>query len=471
MKVDIISIVKEIFAKIGDAREVNIGLKLAQRLAKTQANENEQAEPEIKKKTKIRKFFDKFLDFITSPGVGTILTVFGAITTLSSPLGIAVGATIAAVTMVSYSIARIRATLRMRTIKRTQQKDLLLDSLDQKIEKTLEKPVNPKLREMANQEIMSILKKSISDEPANKDKKLVNIISSKIRYFGLTGVANWVLSILSLNPASIALSSTSLMLVNGSSYFGEADYRKNKDLLDSEVSEKEGKLIQYLKKELGIEDKYIDKLSNQDLLKILSIKEAEISCGRKKYESDEEMQKALKVETKKCEDVNLTGYKPEVGFVQDFGNLFLNSFSSQQHGKFFAPLSHRENVEKTTQDDELQNLNAFKKDKLLQMDGKGKDIEMTEINHHHIEPIVIPQHHSVKDIIKEEGDKLKKHSGTHQQSVSDIIKGDSDKGASIEMTEINRKHDKTFVVTEEHHFREDIIHERDTKNGEKTIAK
>ncbi|WHA05364.1 hypothetical protein N3Z17_02315 [Candidatus Bandiella numerosa] len=471
MKVDIISIVKEIFAKIGDAREVNIGLKLAQRLAKTQANENEQAEPEIKKKTKIRKFFDKFLDFITSPGVGTILTVFGAITILSSPLGIAVGATIAAVTMVSYSIARIRATLRMRTIKRTQQKDLLLDSLDQKIEKTLEKSVNPKLREMANQEIMSILKKSISDEPANKDKKLVNIISSKIRYFGLTGVANWVLSILSLNPASIALSSTSLMLVNGSSYFGEADYRKNKDLLDSEVSEKEGKLIQYLKKELRIEDKYIDKLSNQDLLKILSIKEAEISCGRKKYESDEEMQKALKVETKKCEDVNLTGYKPEVGFVQDFGNLFLNSFSSQQHGKFFAPLSHRENVEKTTQDDELQNLNAFKKDKLLQMDGKGKDIEMTEINHHHIEPIVIPQHHSVKDIIKEEGDKLKKHSGTHQQSVSDIIKGDSDKGASIEMTEINRKHDKTFVVTEEHHFREDIIHERDTKNGEKTIAK
>ena len=471
MKVDIISIVKEIFAKIGDAREVNIGLKLAQRLAKTQANENEQAEPEIKKKTKIRKFFDKFLDFITSPGVGTILTVFGAITTLSSPLGIAVGATIAAVTMVSYSIARIRATLRMRTIKRTQQKDLLLDSLDQKIEKTLEKPVNPKLREMANQEIMSILKKSISDEPANKDKKLVNIISSKIRYFGLTGVANWVLSILSLNPASIALSSTSLMLVNGSSYFGEADYRKNKDLLDSEVLEKEGKLIQYLKKELGIEDKYIDKLSNQDLLKILSIKEAEISCGRQKYESEEKMKEAFKIEAKKCEDVNLTGYKPEVGFVQDFGNLFLNSFSSQQHGKFFAPLSHRENVEKTTQDDELQNLNAFKKDKLLQMDGKGKDIEMTEINHHHIEPIVIPQHHSVKDIIKEEGDKLKKHSGTHQQSVSDIIKGDSDKGASIEMTEINRKHDKTFVVTEEHHFREDIIHERDTKNGEKTITK
>jgi len=497
MKVDIISVIKEIFGRIGDAREANIGLKLAERLAKTQANENEQAEPEIKKKTKIRKFFDKFLDFITSPGVGTILIVFGAITTLSSPLGIAVGATIAAVTMVSYSIARIRATLRMRTIKRTQQKDLLLDSLDQKIEKTLEKPVNPelremanKVREMANEEIRSILKKSISNEPVNRDKGNVNIISGKIRYFGLTGVANWVLSILSLNPASIALSSTSLMLVNGSSYFGETDYRKNKDLLDSEVSEKEGKLIQYLKKELGIEDKYIDKLSNQDLLKILSIKEAEISCGRKKYESDEEMQKALKVETKKCEDVNLTGYKPEVGFVQDFGNLFLNSFSSQQHGKFFAPLSHRENVEKTTQDDELQNLNAFKKDKLLQMDGKqmdgkGKDIEMTEINHHHIEPIVIPQHHSVKDIIREEGDKLKKHSGTHQQSVSDIIKGDSDKGVSVKMTEMINPSAKNALVyqsvtkehqsvTEAHHFREDIIHKRNgslIKSDEKVITK
>jgi len=431
MKVDIISVIKEIFGRIGDAREVNIGLKLAKRLAKTQANENELAETEIKKKSKIRKFFDKLfdklLDFITSPGVGTVLTIFGAITTLASPLGIAVGATIAAITMVSYSITRIRATLRMRTIKRTQQKDLLLDSIDQKIEneKTLEKPVNPKLREMANKEILEILmknipKKNISDEPINKDKKIVNIISGKIRYFGLTGVANWVLSILSLNPASIALSSTSLMLVNGSSYFGEADYRKNKDLLDREVSEKEVKLIQYLKKELGIEDKYIDKLSNQDLLKILSIKEAEISCGRKKYESDEEMQKALKVETKKCEDVNLTGYKPEVGFVQDFGNLFLNSFSSQQHGKFFAPLSHRENVEKTTQDDELQNLNAFKKDKLLQMDGKGKDIEMTEI----------------------------------RPNTKNVLVYQS--------------------VTEAHHFREDIIHERNgslTRDDKKTITK
>jgi hypothetical protein len=201
---------------------------------------------------------------------------------------------------------------------------------------------------------------------------------------------------------------------------------------------------EYLKKELGIDEKYIDKLSNQDLLKILSIKEAEISCGRKKYESDEEMQKALKVETKKCEDVNLTGYKPAVGFVQDFGNLFLNSFSSQQHGKFFAPLSHRGNVEKTTQDDELQNLNAFKKDKLLQIDGKGKDIEMTDM-------------------------RTDTHPPHDRVSTSQVDK--LDKGASIEMTEINRKHDKTFVVTGEHHFREDIIHERDTKNGEKTIAK
>jgi hypothetical protein len=470
MKVDIISIIKEIFGRIGEIREANTGLGLAKRLAKTQANESEQAKTEIKKKTKARKFFDKLLDFITSPGVGTALIIFGAITTLASPFGIAVGATIAAITMVSYSIARIRATLRMRTIKRTQQKDLLLDSLDQKIEKTLEKAVNPKLREMANQEIMSILKKSISDEPANKDKKIVNIISGKIRYLGLTGVANWVLSILSLNPASIALSSTSLMLGNGASYFGETDYRKNKDLLDSEVSKKEEKLIQYLKKELGIEDKYIDKLSNQDLLKILSIKEAEISCGRKKYESDEEMQRALKVEAKKCEDINLTGYKPEVGFVQDFGNLFLNSFSSQEYGKFFAPLSHKENTEKTTQEDELRDLNRIDKR------GKGVNIEMTEmteINHHHENLVVKAPHHSVKDIIKEEGDKLKEHSSIHQRPLSGIIIGDSGKGGSIEMTVINHNRDKP-TVTKEHHFREDVIHERDgslTRNGGKTITK
>lgn len=119
------------------------------------------------------------------------------------------------------------------------------------------------------------------------------------------------------------------------------------------------------------------------------------------------------------------------------------------------------------------------------MDGKGKDIEMTEINHHHIEPIVIPQHHSVKDIIREEGDKLKKHSGTHQQSVSDIIKGDSDKGVSVKMTEMINPSAKNALVyqsvtkehqsvTEAHHFREDIIHKRNgslIKSDEKVITK
>lgn len=389
------------------------GSDFVRSLAKTQAKENEQVKTEIKKKTRARKFFDKLLDFITSPGVGTVLTVFGAIACLSSPLGITIGATIAAVTMASYSVARIRSTLRMRTIKKTQKKELLLDSIGQKINRALDRSVNPELRKVANQEIMKVLEKSISDKPANRDKKIVNIISGKIRYLGLTGSANWVLSMLSLNPMSIALSSTSMVLSNGLSYFGETDYRKDKDLLDKEVLEKEERLTQYLKRELGIEDKYISKLSNKALLEILSIKEAEISCDGKAYKSDTEMKDALVNNTKKYQGANLQEYEPEVGFVKDFGSLFINSFSSKKYGEFFVPLSHRENLEKTTQEIELQELNASKKDELIQVDGRGKvfDIEMTEITHFDQRPS--NAHHSVKDIIKEEEVKHKEHSGEH----------------------------------------------------------
>jgi F0F1-type ATP synthase assembly protein I len=415
IKVNIILIIKEVFTEIGRIRMASSGSDFAKHLAKTQARENEQTSIKAKEKTKARKFFDKSLDFITSPGVGTVLTVFGAITCLSSPLGMIIGAAIAIVTMTSYSIARIRSTLRMRTIKRAQKKDLLLDSLDQKINKTLDKPASPELRKVANQKIMKILEKSISDEPISRDKKIVNIISGKIRYLSLTGAANWVLSILSLNPASIALSSTSMVLSNGLSYVGEIDYRKDKDLLDKEVLEKEGKLMQFLKRELGIEDKCISKLSNKALLKILSIKEAEISCDGKIYKSDAEMKDALDNNAKKYKDVNLQEYELEVGFIKDFGNLFVNSFSSQKYGEFFVPLSHRENLEKTTQDVQLQELNAFKKDELIQVDGRGKgvDIEMTEINQYDQKPSISKAHHSVKDIIKEEGVKHKEHLGEH----------------------------------------------------------
>ncbi len=415
IKVNIVLIIKELFTEIGRIRMAVSGSDFARRLAETQARENEQAKTEIKKKTKARKFFDKLLDFITSPGVGTVLTIFGAITCLSSPLGVTIGATIAAVTMVSYSIARIRATLRMRTIKRTQKKELLLDNIEQKINRALDKSVNPKLRKVSNQEIMKILEKSISDEPVNRDKKIVNIISGQIRYLGLTGAANWALSMLSLNPVSIALTSTSMVLSNGLSYFGEIDYRKDKDLLDKEVLEKEEKLTQYLKRELGIEGKYVSKLSNKALLKILSIKEAEISCDGKTYKSDAEMKDALVNNAKKYQDVNLQEYKPEVGFIKDFGNLFINSFSSKKYGEFFVPLSHRENLEKTTQGVELQELNAFKKDELIQVDGRGKvfDIEMTDTNHSGQKQSANKVHHSVKDIIKEEEVRHKEHSGEH----------------------------------------------------------
>ncbi len=416
IKVNIILIIKEVVAEIGRIRMAASGSDLAKHLTKIQAGENEQIKTKIKKKTKIREFFDKSLDFITSPGVGTILTVFGAITCLSSPLGMAIGATIAIVTTISYSLARIRSTLRMRTIKRAQKKDLLLDNIDQKISKTLDKPVNPELRKEANQKIMKILEKRVSDKPVTKEKGTTSLISGKIRYLSLTGAANWVLSILSLNPLSIALSSTSMLLSNGLSYAGEINYRKDKDLLDREVSEKEEKVTLYLKKELGIEDKFINKLSNKDLLKILSIKEAEISCDGKTYKSDSEMKDALVNNAKKYQDVNLQEYEPEVSFIKDFGNLFINSFSSQKYGEFFVPLGHRENLEKTTQDAELHDLNAFKQDELIQIDGKGKgvDIEMTDFNQHNSIPIATKAHHSVKDIIKEEESKHKGHStGEH----------------------------------------------------------
>lgn len=413
IKVNIVLIIKEVFTEISRIRMAVGGSDFAKYLVKTQASENEQTKTEIKKKTKAKKFFDKSLDFITSPGVGMVLTVFGAITCLSSPLGIVIGSTIAAITMASYSVARIRSTLRMRTIKRAQKKDLLLDSLDQKINQTLDKSVNPELRKAANQKIMKIIEKRISDKPIVEEKSATNSISGKIRYLSLTGAANWVLSILSLNPASIALSSTSMVLSNGLSYFGETGYRKDKDLLDREVLEKEEKLTQYLKRELGIEDKYIGKLSNKALLEILSIKEAEISCAGKIYKSDDEMKDALGNNAKKYKDVNLQEYEPEVGFIKDFGNLFVNSFSSQKYEEFFVPLSHRENLDKTTQDVELQELNAFNKDELIQVNGRGKgvDIEMTEINQYDQKPSISKAHHSVKDIIKEEGVKHKEHSG------------------------------------------------------------
>ena len=414
IKVNIIFFIKEVFTEIGRIRMVSSGSDFVKHLAKTQSRENGQTLIKAKEKTKARKFFDKSLDFITSPGVGTVLTVFGAITCLSSPLGMIIGAAIAIVTITSYSIARIRSTLRMRAIKRAQKKDLLLDNLDQKINKTLDNPVSPELRKVANQKIMKILEKSISEELISRNKKIVNIISGKIRYLSLTGAANWVLSILSLNPVSIALSSTSMVLSNGLSYFGETDYRKDKDLLDKEVLAKEEKLMQYLKRELGIEDKYIRKLPNKVLLEILSIKEAEISCDGKVYKSDAEMKDALGNNAKKYKDVNLQEYELEVGFIKDFGNLFVNSFSSQKYGEFFVPLSHRENFKKTTQDDQLQELNSFKKDELIQVDGRGKgvDIEMSDINHSDQKPSISKVHHSIKEMIKEEV-KHKEHSGEH----------------------------------------------------------
>ena len=105
-----------------------------------------------------------------------------------------------------------------------------------------------------------------------------------------------------------------MIVGNGLGYYGETGYRKDKDLLDKEVSEKEQKLIEYLKVELGIEDKFINTLSNKDLLKILSIKEAESSCHRKLYNSIQDMRKELITHTKSYEDINLEEFPVQRSF-------------------------------------------------------------------------------------------------------------------------------------------------------------
>ena len=355
---NIILIVKEFFSEIGRAR---LTLSTVE-FIKSLTNEKNKSEEKDLDQTTTKSKPNKFLDLLTSPGVGTLLTVFGVITCLYSPLGIAIGGTVAAITTISYSLAMIRSTLRMKTIKNTQNKDLLLDNIIEKVEILSTKQPNPELKEVVNEEIKKVINKKITDEKINKPKNIINSISGNVRYLSLTGTANWILSILTLNPLSIAISSTAMIVGNGLSYYGETYYRKDKDLLDKEVSEKEQKLIEYLKVELGIEDKFINTLSNQDLLKILSIKEAESSCNRKSHSSIEDMKKELLTHTKSYEDINLEEFPIQRSFGGDFTHLFSNSFSSEKYGKFFSPLNHRQEKEQHEQDTYTEVFNALNKD-------------------------------------------------------------------------------------------------------------
>ena len=372
---NIISVVTKFLTDVGETRLTLSTFNFAKLLTKRK----DESKSKDLDKTAVKSKPNKFLDLLTSPGVGTILTVFGVVTCLYSPLGIAIGGTVAAITTISYSLSMIRSTLRMRTIKNTQNKDLLLDTISAKIQTSSERQLNPQFKKMVNEEIKKVIDKRISNQKVIKQNSTINSISSSIRYLSLTGAANWMLSIITLNPVSIAISSTSMIVSNGLSYHGEINYRKDKDLLDKDVLEKENKLIEYLKIELGIEDKFINKLSNKDLLKILSIKEAELACHKKSYNSIEDMQKAFSNNIKVYQDINLEEFRVQRSFTQDFIHLFSNSFSSEKYEEFFCPLVHRQEKEQLEQKTYSEIVASYKNDDFRGKD-KSMDIEMVKLN-------------------------------------------------------------------------------------------
>lgn len=394
---NIISIITNFIADIGKTRLTLSSIEFIKSLT-SEKNESEIIDSD---QTAVKNKPNKFLDLLTSPGVGTILTVFGVMSYLYSPLGIVIGGTVATITTTSYSLSMIRATLRMKTIKNTQNKDLLLDIISEKIQISSKKQLNPQFKKMVNEEIKKIINKKISDEKTTKQKSSINSISGNIRYISLTGAANWVLSIITLNPISIALSSTSMIVNNGLSYHGETNYRKGKDLLDRDVLEKENKLTEYLKIELGIEDKFINELSNNDLLKILSIKEAELSCHNKSYSSLEDMEKEFIKHTKSYEDINLEEFHIQRSFTQDFAYLFSSSFSSEKYGELFCPLIHRQENEQLEQKTYSEIIASSKNDEL-----KGKDksmgIEMVELSSNNLSPDKLERSASTRGYIIEE---------------------------------------------------------------------
>ncbi|RST69816.1 hypothetical protein [Candidatus Aquarickettsia rohweri] len=158
---NIISIVTKFLTDVGETRLTLSTFNFAKLLVKRK----DESKVKDLDKTAIKSKPNKFLDILTSPGVGTILTVFGVITCLYSPLGIAIGGTVAAITTISYSLSMIRSTLRMRTIKNTQNKDLLLDTISAKIQISSERQLNPQFKKMVNEEI----------------KKVIDKVSAKIR--------------------------------------------------------------------------------------------------------------------------------------------------------------------------------------------------------------------------------------------------------------------------------------------------
>jgi hypothetical protein len=337
-----IELVKYVVAPLSDARLV---LALYQKIFKT-------TPPVVDPITKIdeqqevgsvRKGVDRFLDVLSSPGVGTVLTVTSALLSLASPFGIAFGATLCAIALTSQVVTMARATSRMRTVRDTKEKDGQLDKIlklkNEEVKTTLNEEQKAALSNVVTQRIKEVL---YGKGPIEKvdEKKWYNKISGMMRYTNLTSVKNFVLSILSFNVASVAISSMSMLISNGASLDGETSYRKEKDKLDEDVSQKQEVVL----KTLGISVKY--ELSKGDIAKILAIKQTEQDIQKNIPLTSQFNTTTPNIEFNKgyathFEKTNTASRSNN--FIWDFGSLFSQSFSSEGYKKHFEPLKdHKE---------------------------------------------------------------------------------------------------------------------------------
>jgi hypothetical protein len=288
----------------------------------------------------IKRVFRNFLDIISSPGIGTVLTIISALLFLTSPLGIVWGATLCSVAIVGHSITVVRDTLRMQTIRDTQNKNTILDRLNDTVKHTPESSQNPELASISRDKIYNIIKLKITDNEKIEEKKLHNKLSGMLRYLNVTSAWNWGLSIASFNPVSIAVSSFNMLFNNGFACYEELSYRDAKDKLDREVSDKEGEVKKWLKKEFGVEDKFISQLDKKDLVGILNIKEAELLTLPKKDMDNISISTEFEKNLQQCVDADKKQYKSS-SFLGDFGHLFICSFHSKYYYEYFTPMPSR----------------------------------------------------------------------------------------------------------------------------------
>jgi hypothetical protein len=218
--------------------------------------------------------------------------------------------------------------------------DEIIKVQGQNIESNLDANQKEKLSTAVQDRIKDVLKgkeKEVNDK--SDEKRWYNKASGAVRYLSLNSVKNWVISIASLNPVSIAISSLSMFVSNGGAYYGEVKYRKDKDQLDKDVLDKQSTVLN----QLGITEDY--KLDKGDIAKILAIKkmEEEIKKSGKYDDSLSELHFGIQ----STEEFERTKEACQSNsFVRDFGSLFFKSFSSEGYKEHFKALDHRKPTEK-----------------------------------------------------------------------------------------------------------------------------